>query len=106
MGCLTFSLTGASAVAKFRRCRAPKGCGSSPWQSTTAFLQMKTSRNTTWLELVGTQGWVALLKDAEIRRRPPRSELSSSIRSGPFASPVETCERTRWRLDMCERSQP
>ncbi len=24
----------------------------------------------TWLELVGQHGWVALMKDAEIRRRP------------------------------------
>lgn len=26
--------------------------------------------DTTWLELVGTRGWIALMKDAEIRRRP------------------------------------
>lgn len=31
--------------------------------------------DTTWLALVGEQGWVALMKDAEIRRRPAERDI-------------------------------
>lgn len=39
--------------------------------------------DSTWLELVGSQGWVALMKDAEIRRRPveKRALVDHSVRA-------------------------